>query len=127
MFKKALVPALALAVASVAVPAAAQSYGHERYERDTYGRFEQNYRGWQPIAQRKYNLDRRIDVGQRNGQLSRREASRLRAELNQLVRLEYSYQRGGVSARERADLDRRYDSLSRQVREERRDRDNRRH
>jgi hypothetical protein len=129
MFKKALIPALALVAASVAVPAAAQSYGHERHERDRYerDRYEQNYRGWQPIAQRKYNLDRRIDVGQRNGQLSRREASRLRAELNELVRLEYSYQRGGLSARERTELDRRYDSLSYQVRNERRDRDNRRH
>lgn len=126
MFKKALIPALVLAAASVAVPAAAQSYGqHDRGGRDG-PRYEQN-RGWQPIAQRKYNLDQRIDVGQRNGQLSRREASRLRTELNSLVRLEYSYQRGGLSARERSDLDRRYDSLSRQVREERRDRDNRRH
>lgn len=125
MFKKAIIPALVLAAASVAVPAtaSAQSYrGHDRGDR-----YEQNYRGWQPIAQRKHNLDRRIDVGARNGQLSRREASRLRTELNALVRLEYSYQRGGLSARERADLDRRYDNLSRQVREERRDRDNRRY
>lgn len=123
MFKKALIPALVLAAASVAVPAAAQSYGHN----DRGDRYEQNYRGWQPIAQRKHNLDRRIDVGARNGSLSRREASRLRTELNALVRLEYSYQRGGLSVRERSDLDRRYDRLSRQVREERRDRDNRRH
>jgi hypothetical protein len=126
MFKKALIPALVLAAASVAVPAAAQSYGqHDRHDRGD--RYEQNYRGWQPIAQRKHNLDRRIDVGARNGQLSRREASRLRTELNALVRLEYSYQRGGLSARERNDLDNRYDRLSRQVREERRDRDNRRY
>jgi hypothetical protein len=126
MFKKALIPALVLVAASVAVPAAAQSYGqHDRGGRDG-PRYEQN-RGWQPISQRKYTLDRRIDVGQRNGQLSRREANRLRNELNALVRLEYSYQRGGLSARERSELDRRYDSLSRQVREERRDHDGRRH
>jgi hypothetical protein len=121
MFKKALIPALVLAAASVAVPAAAQSYRH-----NDGPRYEQN-RGWQPIAQRKYNLDQRIDVGQRNGQLSRREAGRLRTELNALVRLEYGYQRGGLSARERSELDRRYDNLSRQVRAERRDRDNRRY
>ena len=58
MFKKALIPALVLAAASVAVPAAAQSYGGG-YDRDGRGdrgdRYEQNYRGWQPIAQRKYN------------------------------------------------------------------------
>jgi len=123
MFKKALIPALVLAAASVAVPAAAQSYnGHDRGG----PRYEQNNR-WQPIAQRKHNLDQRIEVGQRNGQLSRREATRLRTELNQLVRLEYSYQRGGLSLRERQELDRRYDRLSNQVRAERRDRDNRRH
>jgi hypothetical protein len=127
MFKKALIPALVLAAASVAVPAAAQSYGqHDRNGRDG-PRYEQNHRGWQPIAQRKYQLDQRIDVGARNGQLSRREATRLRTELNALVRLEYSYQRGGLSLRERQELDRRYDRLSQQVRAERRDRDNRRH
>ena len=125
MMKKFVIPALALAAASVAVPAMAQNHGPQRHDRGD--RYEQNYRGWQPISQRKYNLDRRIDVGQRNGSLSRREATRLRTELNGLVRLERSDPRGGLSARERQELDRRYDRLSQQVREERRDRDNRRH
>lgn len=126
--KKFLIPAIALAAASVAVPAMAQSYGpqhrgdrYERpYERDNRG-------GWMNISQRKYNLDRRIDQGERNRQLSRREASRLRAELNALVRLERNFMRGGLSVRERAELDRRYDRLSAQVRAERRDHDNRRY
>lgn len=126
MFKKALIPALALAAATVAVPAAASASAATTTQYRGGG-YEQNYRNWQPIAQRKHQLDRRIDVGQRNGQLSRREASRLRNELNQLVRLEYSYQRGGLSYRERQELEARYDRLSRQVREERRDRDNRRY
>ena len=142
--KRFLIPAIALAAASVAVPAMAQNYGPQhrddrggryeqdrgdRYERDNRGdRYERDNRGgWQSISQRKYQLDRRIDRGERNGQLSRREATRLRAELNQLVRLEYSYQRGGFSARERAELDRRYDRLAMQVRAERRDNDNRRY
>ena len=136
--KKFLIPAIALAAASVAVPAMAQNYqGQNRdnrgggYEQDYRGdrgdRYERDNRGgWQSIAQRKYQLDRRIDVGLRNGSLSRREATRLKTELNQLVRLEYSYQRGGLSARERAELDRRYDRLAVQVRAERRDRDDRR-
>lgn len=123
MFKKAIIPALVLAAASVAVPATASAQQHRG---DRGDRYEQNYRGWQPISQRKYNLDRRIDQGARNGQLSRREATRLRSELNSLVRLEISYQRGGLSLRERQDLDRRYDRLSQQVRYERRDRDDRR-
>ncbi|WP_284222819.1 hypothetical protein [Brevundimonas denitrificans] len=140
--KKFLIPALALAAASVAVPAMAQSYGHQdrdgrgRYEQDRGGRHDddrggryENDRGgnWQNISQRKYQLDRRIDQGERNRQLSRREATRLRYELNALVNLERNYMRGGLSYRERAELDRRYDRLSMQVRAERRDHDNRRY
>jgi hypothetical protein len=126
MMKKFFIPALALAAASVAVPAMAQSYGPRHYE-DRGGRYEQDRGGgWQNISQRKYNLDRRIDRGERNGSLSRREATRLRRELNNLVYLERSYLRGGLSFRERAELDRLYDRLSYQVREERRDRDDRR-
>ncbi|WIY69135.1 hypothetical protein KB221_13785 [Aquidulcibacter paucihalophilus] len=144
--KKFLIPALALAAASVAAPAMAQSYGHQDrdgrggYEQDRGGRYDNdrggdrggrwdNDRGgnWQNISQRKYQLDRRIDQGERNRQLSRREATRLRYELNSLVNLERSYMRGGLSYRERAELDRRYDRLSMQVRAERRDRDDRRY
>lgn len=123
MMKKALIPVLAIAAASVAVPAAAQSY--DRHDRGD--RYEQNHGRWQSISNRKHQLDRRIDVGLRNGSLSRREASRLSAELNSLVRLERSYMRGGLTRWERSDLDRRYDRLAMQVRMERRDRDNRRY
>ena len=134
MMKKFLIPALALAAASVAVPAMAQSYGPRhyedrgsRYEQDRGGRWDNDRGGgWQNISQRKYQLDRRIDRGERNGSLSRREATRLRFDLDALVYLERSYMRGGLSHRERAELDRRYDRLSFQVREERRDRDDRR-
>ena len=132
--KKFLIPALALAAASVAVPAMAQSYGHQDrdgrggYEQDRGGRYDNDRGGnWQNISQRKYQLDRRIDRGERNRQLSRREATRLRYELNELENLERSYMRGGLSFRERAELDRRYDRLSMQVRAERRDNDNRRY
>jgi len=121
MMKKALIPVLAIAAASVAVPAVAQNYGPARGPA-----YVQNHGGWQAISQRKHQLDRRIDVGMRNGALSRREATRLRAELNSLVRLERSYMRGGLTRWERNDLDRRYDRLAIQIRMERRDRDNRR-
>lgn len=123
MMKRFAIPALALAAAAVAVPAAAQSLTVSVSSAPAY---TQDYRGWQPISQRKYNLDRRIDQGVRTRQLSYREAGRLKAELNSLVRLEYSYHRGGLSQWERRDLDRRYDRLSRQVRSERNDWDNRR-
>jgi hypothetical protein len=133
MMKTFVVPALALAAASVAVPAMAQDYRrdhdrNDRYERDRDYRGDRDNRGgWQSISQRKYQLDRRIDMGLRNGQLSRREASRLKAELNALVRLEASYVRGGLTRWERSDLDRRYDRLAAQVRYERRDNDGRRY
>lgn len=123
MMKKALIPLLAIAAASVAVPAMAQN--HDRHDRGD--RYEQNRGGWESISNRKFQLDRRIDVGQRNGSLSRREATRLKTELNSLVRLERSYLRGGLTRWERSDLDRRYDRLASQIRAERRDHDNRRY
>ena len=122
--KKFVIPALFLAAASVAaVPAAAQSYGHRGPDRAPAAQSTPN---WQSIAHRKVNLDRRIDQGVRQRQLSHREAGRLKAELNSLVRLERSYMRGGLSRVERNDLERRYDRLSAQVRHERRDNDHRR-
>ena len=146
MMKRVLIPVLAIAAASVAVPVIAQDHGrqdrdrYERNDRDDRDRYERNDRDdrrdrgdryenhgrWQSIAQRKYQLDRRIEVGLRNGSLSRQEASRLSVELNSLVRLERSYLRGGLTRWERSDLDRRYDRLAVQIRAERRDRDNRR-
>ena len=127
MFKKMLVPALVLAAASVAVPAAAQSYGHNNDRGHDRGHQNAGYGNWQSINQRQAQLDRRIDQGVRNGSLSRREATRLRGEFNSLQRLEVSYRRGGLSVRERADLDRRFDRLSASIRYERRDNDNRRY
>lgn len=124
--KKLLIPALAVAVASAALPAAAQSHGQSYGPSRGHG-YEQSQAGWNAIAQRKSSLDRRIDQGVRSRQLSAREASRLKEELNGLVRLERSYMRGGLTRWERQDLDRRYDSLSSKIRYERRDHDNRRH
>ena len=124
MFNKMIVPALVLAAASAAaIPAAAQSYHGPARHGPAY---DAGYGNWQSINQRQAQLDRRIDQGQRNGSLSRREATRLRGEFYSLTRLEASYRRGGLSGWERADLDRRFDRLSDQIRYERRDRDNRR-
>ena len=134
--KKTVLTALALAaVTTAAVPAMAQTpyygdrdgrYGDRDYRDGRGGRYDNDHRNWQPVQVRFRQLDHRIDVGVRNGQLSRREAVRLRAEFNQLIRLEASYRRNGLTQWERADLDRRFDRLSAQVRYERRDRDGRR-
>jgi opacity protein-like surface antigen len=78
---------------------------------------------WQPINQRQANLEQRIDVGVRNGQLTRAEADSLRAEFRSLSALEARYRAtGGLDNRERADLDSRFTSLSLRIRDERSDR-----
>jgi hypothetical protein len=118
--RKLIVPAIVLAAASVAAPSLAQSYHRPPPPHHA------SYGSWQSINARQANLDRRIDQGVRNGQLSRREAVRLRGEFNSLLRLEANYRRGGLTAWERQDLDRRFDRLSAQIRHERRDYDHRR-
>lgn len=79
---------------------------------------------WQTINQRQANIERRIDQGVRSGAITRNEAVRLRAEYRDLNRLEAQYRRsgGGLSARERADLDRRFDRLSAHVYAQKHDR-----
>lgn len=77
---------------------------------------------WVPVGQRVANLNVRIDQGVRNGSLTRPEAMRLRTQLRDLQGLEARYRRGGLTIAERADLDRRLDRLSAQVRFEKHDR-----
>ena len=90
-------------------------------------RSDRDDRGWQSINARQANLDRRIDQGVRNGSLTRAEAARLRAEFQDIVRLEAQYRRSGngLNQVERQDLDRRFDLLSRRIRDERSDNDDR--
>lgn len=76
---------------------------------------------WRSINQRQAQLDQRIDVGVRNGSLTRAEANRLRDEYRDIARLEVRYRRGGLSQWERNDLDRRFDNLSSSIRYQRHD------
>jgi hypothetical protein len=115
----------ASALALGATAASAQTYG-DRYDRqDSYR--QDSYRGdvarggYVSIDQRLAQLDRRIDRGARDGSLSRREAYRLRGEFQQIVRLQARYRADGLNGWERADLDRRFDILSNQIRAERND------
>jgi hypothetical protein len=109
MRKKIMKNLLAIAVAAgalaVAAPASAQA--------------------WQSINQRQANLDQRIDMGVRNGSLTRAEAVRLRGQFNDLSRLEARYRVNGLTVGERADLDRRFNALSSQIRYQRNDDQNR--
>ena len=83
---------------------------------------------WQSINQRQASLEQRIHRGVRSGELTRAEAARLRGEFRSIARLETSYRRSnGLSMRERADLDARFDRLSRQVLAEKHDRQDRDH
>jgi len=76
---------------------------------------------WQPLARRQDNIERRIDEGMRSGQLTRREARSLHDQFRSLLRLEDRYRRDGLTVRERADLQRRYDALASRVRFEKHD------
>ncbi len=82
--------------------------------------------GWMSINQRQANLDARIDAGVRSGDLTRREAVKLRGDFRAVSNLETTYRRNGLSNWERADLDRRFDALASRIRFERHDRDDRR-
>lgn len=80
---------------------------------------------WQSMNQRKATIERRIDMGVRNGALTRREASTLRTRFANLQRLEWRYSRNGLNWTERRDLDRRYNALSNSIRTQRHDRQRR--
>lgn len=112
--KKIVLALTAASALAAAAPALAQPYGgYDRHD----------YRGWTSINQRQAQLDRRIERGVRNGQLTRYEAGRLRNEFHDIARLERRYRANGLSGWERANLDRRFDALSAKVRWERRDHD----
>ncbi|MGE3142636.1 MAG: hypothetical protein AB7L65_04900 [Hyphomonadaceae bacterium] len=78
---------------------------------------------WQSINQRQVQLDQRIDMGVRNGSLTRSEALNLRAQFNQIAMLERTYRRDGLNLAERRDLDRRFNNLSSRIAYERHDAD----
>jgi Ni/Co efflux regulator RcnB len=119
--KKILLSIAAVSAVAAAVPAvaSAQAYG---YDRGYDGGRERGYN--QDVGRdRVARLDQRIDVGVRSGGLTRDEAWRLKGDLRETARLEARYRRGGLNGWERADLDRRYDHISAQIRYERHDRD----
>jgi hypothetical protein len=61
-------------------------------------------------------LQARLDAGIRAGTIDRREAWSLRRQLNDLSRLEQRYSYGGFTAYERADLQRRIQSVRQDIR-----------
>jgi hypothetical protein len=71
---------------------------------------------WLPMIERESLLNERIDAGLAAGDLSAAEAQDLRAEMGRLVALEGRYRYGGLSAREKLDLDRQYGALDDELR-----------
>ena len=111
----------ASAVALSAGAASAQSWrGDDRGRYEDYGRYE-GRGGWVSINERQARLERRIERGLQTGDLTRREAFRLRREMDQVAGLEHRYRMNGLSGWERADLDRRFDRIAAQIRWERHD------
>ncbi|CAN5584174.1 hypothetical protein BH10PSE5_BH10PSE5_24310 [soil metagenome] len=129
--KKILISiAAASALAAAALPAAAQPYGgYDRGDRhdDRGDRYDDRGgpdRGGPHGIVRGDDLQVRINRAERNHQISRREAFRLREQLRVAESLSWRYRADGVVTRwERADLDRRFDSIRMQLRYERNDRD----
>jgi hypothetical protein len=79
-----------------------QGYGQTGYQND--GR-------WQPMSTRSADFEQRINAGVRNRTLTQTEATRLRSDWRTLAQVEANYQRGGLDAREQADLWARYDAI----------------
>jgi len=75
------------------------------------------------MEDRKLDLDARIERGLRSGQLTSAEADVLRDDFDDIARVEASYRVDGLSAEERADLNRRFDELSTSIRLARADSD----
>ena len=72
--------------------------------------------GRRPFAQRRAQLDTRIDAAVRDGSMSRSEADQIRREYDDIVRLEAQYAAdGNVSQQQRNDLRARYRTLVQRV------------
>ena len=132
--KKTLIALAALTAAATGIAAPAIAMADTRgatVVRVDYDRWDHNRRD----DRAEYRLDSRIDnlydrirMGRRTGDISRREADRLLSRLDSIQAERRRAERTGrgLSSREVAVLSDRLDRLSREVRYERNDRDNRR-
>jgi len=71
---------------------------------------------WMPMIERQAVLNDRIDAGLSTGEVTGAEARMLRDDMASLVALEGRYRYGGLSSRERLDLDRRFGLIDDQLR-----------
>lgn len=75
------------------------------YDDDYDDDYDDGYGGYATIGEGRVAFDARVDAALRARNISRTEATRLKADYATLVRLETSYQRNGIDSRERADLE----------------------
>ena len=73
------------------------------------------YGRWEPLAGQRVTFEGRVDAALRARNISRTESIRLRSDFQALVQLEAQYERNGLDARERQDLEARYADLNRRV------------
>lgn len=73
------------------------------------------YGNYATIAEGRTAFDARVDAALRNRDITRTESTRLKADYQTLIRLETSYQRDGISSRERADLETQLRALNERV------------
>ena len=71
---------------------------------------------WMPMIERQGVLEDRIEAARATGELTAEQARVLRIDMAALVGLEGRYRYGGLSSREKLDLDRRFAMLDDQVR-----------
>lgn len=151
--KTLLAAMAAVAAVTAAAPALAQPYGYDapRQERDwryeqqnnrryndgryrddanryDSGRYESGRYGggggeWNSVDRRQGELIRRIEMGERRGDLSHWEAERLRQEFREIARIEARYRENGISRGEMYALNDRLNRLEMRIHAERRDRD----
>jgi len=123
--KAILASVAAIAAISAAVPATAQTFAGQTGARIDvqFGGYNQPHRGGVYAPPPRFavspavRMQQRIDMGVRNGSLSRNEAYRLHAQLRQVQQVEWRAQRDGrITAREAHDLDRRYAALDARIR-----------
>ncbi len=86
-----------------------------RIDSDDYDDDRDDYGRWEPLAGQSAAFDARVAASLRSRNISRAESTRLRTDFQALVRLEAQYERDGLSAREREDLETRYADLNRRV------------
>jgi hypothetical protein len=79
------------------------------------GGYDDGYDDWRPLAESRSSFTSRLDAGVRNRTLTRSQANRLSTDFNALVQLETTYDRNGIDARERQDLEARWADLNRRV------------